>query len=94
MVPLNLAGVLIDPVKQGELEVLVSDSSGVSPLSHTFEVRIPTPILNPSDFGLEAGDHYKMDRQLPLHPDFVSPKAEKDRRAAENSSEQPCDHRP
>ena len=35
MVPLNLAGVLMDPVEQGELEVLVvvvSESSGVSPL--------------------------------------------------------------
>ena len=33
-----------------------------------------------------------MDRQPPIDPDFVSPKAEKDRRAAENSSEYPCDH--
>ena len=35
-----------------------------------------------------------MDRQPPIHPDFVLPKAEKDKRAAENSSEYPCDHRP
>lgn len=35
-----------------------------------------------------------MDRQPPIHPDFVLPKAEKDKRAAENSSEQSCIHRP
>jgi hypothetical protein len=35
-----------------------------------------------------------MDRQPPIDPDFVSPKAEKDKRADENSSEHPCDHRP
>jgi hypothetical protein len=36
MVPLNLAGVLMDPVEQGRLEVLgvvVSESSGGSPLA-------------------------------------------------------------
>ena len=36
--------------------------------------------------------NHKMDRQPPLDPDFISPKAEKDRRAAENSSEHPCGH--
>ena len=34
-----------------------------------------------------------MDRQPHIDPDFVSPKAEKDSRAAENSSEHPCYHR-
>lgn len=42
---------------------------------------------------LDKDDH-KMDRQPHIHSDFGSPKAEKDRRAAENSSEHPCDHRP